>query len=535
MDETDELRQRLAKLESFSCNDCFTGIDIDLRQLTTLENFVVKWGSLTAQNRQKIAKNYENISAAVMHIGGTQDKEIYMVICPKDLEIEADRILRSVDFIKLDPAVEYFDYPDKMQKMITKVKREIKARLKHLDEISNDYIEHYREDLNRCFSRVTMETKLEKVKEKIAATKHFVYVSAWVPEISKISIENYFESYEDRIILTFREIKSLDSSVKIPTRLKNNIAFRPFEELVKMYGIPSYDELDPTLFFALSYMMLFGAMFGDFGQGLVIFFAGWIFANKKNKAYGGILVRLGIASMVFGLIYDSFFGYEHVISKYFPQFKYFRPIDNINTVLMLSIGVGIVLLVMSFLFSIFNKLSRSDWQEGLFGRNGIAGLTLFLSVLLLVLDKALGITYVPGWLLVALAIVGVVLIVVREPLANLMTGHRPLYHERIGEYYVESGFDIFETFLSLLSNSVSFIRVGAFALNHVGLFIAFHTMAHIIGTLAGNIAMFIIGNLMVIFLEGLIVFIQGLRLVYYEMFSKYYKGEGILFEPDDIL
>ena len=99
---------------------------------------------------------------------------------------------------------------------------------------------------------------------------------------------------------------------------------------------------------------------------------------------------------------------------------------------------------------------------------------------------------------------------------------------------MESGFDIFETFLSLLSNSISFIRVGAFALNHVGLFIAFHTMAHIIGSFAGNVSMFILGNLMVIFLEGLIVLIQGLRLIYYEMFSKYYKGEGILFKPEFI-
>lgn len=120
-------------------------------------------------------------------------------------------------------------------------------------------------------------------------------------------------------------------------------------------------------------------------------------------------------------------------------------------------------------------------------------------------------------------------IVFREPVTNLILKHRPLYHETPTEYYVESGFDILETFLSLLSNSVSFIRVGAFALNHVGLFIAFHTMASIIGGVTGNISMFIIGNLMVIFLEGLIVFIQGLRLVYYEMFSKYYTGEGIEF------
>jgi V/A-type H+-transporting ATPase subunit I len=99
---------------------------------------------------------------------------------------------------------------------------------------------------------------------------------------------------------------------------------------------------------------------------------------------------------------------------------------------------------------------------------------------------------------------------------------------------VEGIFNLFETFLGMISNTASFIRVGAFALNHVGLFIAFHTLANMIGSTAGNITMFILGNVIVLALEGLVVFIQGLRLFYYELFSKYYTGDGILFTPDKI-
>ncbi len=210
---------------------------------------------------------------------------------------------------------------------------------------------------------------------------------------------------------------------------------------------------------------------------------------------------------------------------------FLRPIENINTVLMSSIIIGLVLLLISFGYSIFNKLKIKDIKEGVFGRNGMAGLLLYTSLLGIVYGN-----FQPEFagyssVLTPLAVISVAFIVFREPLANYLTGHRPLHHESLSEYYVESGFDILETFLSMLSNSISFIRVGAFALNHVGLFIAFHTMASIIGTLAGDISMFIIGNLIVIFLEGLIVFIQGLRLVYYELFSKYYTGEGIPFEP----
>ena len=123
------------------------------------------------------------------------------------------------------------------------------------------------------------------------------------------------------------------------------------------------------------------------------------------------------------------------------------------------------------------------------------------------------------------------LIVIREPLANKILNKSHLYEDEVSAYYVESGFNIIETILSLASNTISFIRVGAFSLNHVGLFLAFKTMAQMAhGGISGFIIL-IIGNIVVIGLEGLIVFIQGLRLQYYELFGKYFKGEGIEFNP----
>ena len=126
------------------------------------------------------------------------------------------------------------------------------------------------------------------------------------------------------------------------------------------------------------------------------------------------------------------------------------------------------------------------------------------------------------------------LLLVKQPLSNKLLGNTQLFDEAQSAYYVEGVFNLFETFLGMISNTASFIRIGAFALNHVGLFIAFHTLAEMIGTTTGNIAMFLLGNIIIIALEGLVVFIQGLRLFYYELFSKYYSGDGILFTPDKI-
>ncbi len=208
----------------------------------------------------------------------------------------------------------------------------------------------------------------------------------------------------------------------------------------------------------------------------------------------------------------------------------FREINRVSIIYGL-VFVGIFLLLISFAYSILNKLRIGDFKEGWFGRNGIAGLILYLTLIQAVLKTALDTPGLPVTLSILLVLACVGAIIGREPLTNLIKNVRPLHHEKLSEYYVESGFDILETFLSLLSNSISFIRVGAFALNHVGLFIAFHTMGKLIGNLGGEILMFFLGNLIVIFLEGLIVMIQGLRLMYYELFSKYYSGDGEAFDP----
>jgi len=121
--------------------------------------------------------------------------------------------------------------------------------------------------------------------------------------------------------------------------------------------------------------------------------------------------------------------------------------------------------------------------------------------------------------------------VFKQPLANKLIHADKLYQKSPANYYIEEGFGVIETLLSIISNTLSFIRVGAFALNHVGLYIAFATMARMMTTSWGSLAILVLGNIIIIALEGLIVFIQALRLEYYELFTKYFRGDGIEYVP----
>lgn len=520
--------EELDKIEEFDSHiHHLKRTNVDLSALNNLNFFSFKIGILSKENMNRLKKNYENISAIVLHIGSNSIGEVYLVVSPKDLETETNRILHSVNFHELDIPKEFLGTPEETVINIENKVKENKLKLEVVNEKLEELKEKYSNAVARAYSRLRFEEEIVKIKKETACTNSYFYLSGWVPARDKKRIESRFKKYGHIVLIMFKDVSEVHKYIIPPTKLKNSKLTRPFESLVKMYGMPSYNELDPTLFLSITYMLLFGTMFGDVGQGLILFLAGLYFGKKnKESPYGGILTRLGLSSIIFGFLYGSIFGFEHIIPALLVH-----PIEHIDFMLIGSIAIGIIMLVASFGYSIVNRIKQKDMKEGVFGRNGLNGLIFYLSLLGVIANIALGREIVPTRILYTILPISLVIIVVREPLANLILKKRPLYHEEVSSYYIESSFDIFETLLSMMSNTISFIRVGAFALNHVGLFIAFQTMAKLMNNFAGSIIIFLIGNIIIICLEGLIVFIQGLRLQYYELFSKYYRGEGIEFKP----
>lgn len=531
--EVIQINQRIEEIENLKVFECIKNIDIDMKELANLNYFTLKFGFLTREKAKRISQNYDNIKAIVLHVGTFEEKEVYLILSPKSLDVEMGRILRSTNFVEIELNNTFLGTPKQMIEYNKNELAKYLQRLEDIQETTRNDIKEKSELMDMLYSKLIMESRIDQVRTKVAVTENFAYLSSWIPE-GFIDRLNHALQKPPEMLVSYKKSSEVSTNIPVPTFLKNNAFFKPFEMLVNMYGVPSFNEADPTKFFGIAYVLLFGAMFGDLGQGMVIVLAGILMRKKVNADFSGILTRIGMGSMIFGVIYDSFFGYENVISSILPLPIYLRPMENINTMLIASILLGIILVFISYAYSIVNKLRLGDLEEGVFGRNGINGVVLLTSILLLVLKQMAGISVVPSSLLFVLIIICVILLVLKQPLSNKIRNEERLYEENAGEYYIESGFNLFETFLSIISNTISFIRVGAFALNHVGLFIAFHTLANMIGNTGGNIAMFFLGNIIIIGLEGLVVFIQGLRLFYYELFSKYYTGDGILFTPDKL-
>lgn len=310
-------------------------------------------------------------------------------------------------------------------------------------------------------------------------------------------------------------------SSKPPTKLKNPKILKPFEMFVEMYGLPAYNEMDPTLFIALTYTFMFGVMFGDVGQGACLVVGGFLLYRIKKMRLAGIVAVAGVWSVIFGFMYGSFFGFEEAIPA-----LWMKPMDNIMTTLMLAIGFGAALILVAMVLNMVNAVRAKEYGRLLFNQSGLAGLVCYGFVVLCALLFATG-HGLPATVLIGVAVgVPLVAILLKEPLGHLVEHKGHIFPEGSKVmFFVEALVEGFDVVLSYATNTISFVRVGAFALSHAG-------MMGVVMTLAGlekgnpNWIVIILGNILVAGLEGLVVGIQVLRLEYYEMFSRFYTGNG---------
>ncbi len=519
-------RRELSELEGYI--SCIKNADFNLKEAIDMKYINVKFGRLTKYSMERLKKNYENISAIAFKLKQDNENVTCMFLIPVPVEIEVERVLVSLGFNELKVNVSYDGTPaqwlSEMEQRDTQIAGEIEGLRAELDGLKKKY----GDDVEGFYSKLMMEYKIEELKSYIACTNEFFYLTGWVPRYKKKTLSQFLEEYEDNLIIVYKDASDIQTGIAPPTCLKNSYITRPFEAVVRLYGIPSYKELDPTAFLGISYMLLFGAMFGDMGQGLVLFIIGEILMRLKHRPnLGGVFARLGISSTVFGLLYGSVFGFEDIIEAVLV-----RPMDSINDMLIGTVIFGVALLIIGYVFSLINAYRAKDFENGIFDKNGAAGMLFYILLLYLVVGE-LGFVklIIPAGALIIVLIVLMALILFKEPLSHALKGIRPLYNEKASDYYIEGGFGVIETLLSLFSNTVSFVRVGAFAINHVGLFMAFETLSKMASNGVASALVLILGNIVIIGLEGLIVFIQGLRLEYYELFSKYFTGDGYEYNP----
>jgi len=333
-----------------------------------------------------------------------------------------------------------------------------------------------------------------------------------------------------------------ENDPEIPTLLENPRLLKPFEMLVAGYGYPGYREIEPTPLVAASFLLMFGVMFGDVGQGAVIAAAGVALSRRARseglRDFGTLLWMCGAVAMLSGWVYGSVFGVERAIPR--PWGGWFAldvtNIESIKPLLIATVGLGVVMMTLGVVLNLVNRIRARDYFALVIDKFGIVGFIFYWGVLGLGLRALVWEAGPPNaWEVVALVFLPLLVLFFREPLHYLMTRRDHVGKPHLFAGLMEGFVDILETVSAYAANTVSFVRVGAFALAHAALCVAVFAIERMARQAPGgplwSLLVVVLGNALVIGLEGLVVSIQAMRLEYYEFFSKFFSGRGKAYRP----
>ncbi|MGI5896780.1 MAG: V-type ATP synthase subunit I [Oscillospiraceae bacterium] len=456
---------------------------------------------------------------------------------PTVLKDDIDEIFRTLFFQRIRIPDYAHQTPDVAIINIGKMLEDYKRELKKADEEFKKLAVESRTVLRQMFSVLKFDSDSFELRKYVAVRNNQFVLVGFIPQKMSKAFIRLFDNIPSCDCVARED--NADPRLTPPVKLKNNWFTRPFEMFVTMYGLPEYGGFDPTPLVAYTYCFLFGMMFGDLGQGLLLSVIGLLMWRFKKMMLGRILARIGIFSALFGTAYGSVFGMEHLLDPLFMNIfglpgkpiEVFNP-ETTNNLLLIAIGIGAVLITVSIVINIVLGLKKKDYERSVFGHNGIAGLVFYVSVIgAAALLMIFGVNVLNPVFIILCIVIPLLLIFLREPLSKWMAKKKDLKPEDgVGGFIITNFFELFENVLSYITNTVSFLRVGGFVLSHAGMMAVVLTLMEMIGGV-GSPIVFVIGNLFVMAMEGLIVGIQVLRLEFYEIFSRFYEGDGKEFRP----
>ena len=418
------------------------------------------------------------------------------IFCPEEDETAVSHALHTFKAVEI-PAVYFSDRAFASQQQNEKLLRKEKTAL----------ADAFGEELQQMENRLYAMQALERAGSALREHDNGLLLEGWIPQQSaKTFVPDIRHA---AVTLTAAEGEA-------PVLLQTPPSLKPFETLISSFACPRYGEVNPVVPFAFSFLLLFGIMFGDVGHGLILALVGWL-VKKRSPLYadlGQIYYLSGIASAFFGLLYGSVFGVHHLL----PHLL-FTPIENIHATIVFSIGIGVFIITFSFFLHIVTAVKRREASLLFISEGSILWLLVYwftIGILVKSLVQHLDITYEA--IILALLLLGIFVLMIRKTREK-----------------TQAVIDLIREFMDTITNTVSFLRVGAFAMAHGALFMAVFSIAQIISESHGESFFYwisiIVGNSVIIVLEGVVVAIQTLRLEYYEFFKRFFKGGGLPYQP----
>lgn len=544
--EAERLKSAYEEAKSFS------NLKVNFSELDHLSFLSLKIGKIDPKDFDEL-KFAVGDRAAIIPLG--DDKSKILAASSKKARFSLDSELKNYGFVPLEIPENFKGVPDEVLIGLRKQVDDTQKSYKDLEEEKRNMAKTHEEILQKLLASFTIGAEITETQNSLESTSLVYRITGWIPESYTHDMMKELDRLtEGRTAIKIyqpREVPAVvNGTEKVPVRLKHGKLVGAFERMIFSYGSPVYGSIDPTPFVALFFTVLFGIMFGDAGQGLVFLLLGILMSAKVIKVGGWnkfapIFMAIGCSSMIMGLLNGEFFGNETILAPFGrfvtglfgePRDKILRlmPDGGMASVIRMfiffgvTVGVGFVINSVGLIINIINNFLLGKPGKAIFGKNGISGSVFFWYVVVMAIRiAAFGHKIsVFDWV-----VIGVTLFLTGfcGPLERIIEGKRPVFENGLFAAVIEAVVEILETLISYLSNSISFVRVGAFGLAHAVLGYIILTLSELAGP--GYLAVMIVGNAVVIVLEGMIVAIQVIRLQYYEFFSKFFNETGREFAP----
>lgn len=515
----------------------FTELNYSLREILGFKFIKFRFGRVTREYYDKI-NNYVYDTIDTVMFKCLEDPEYVWIVyfVPDKLSEKIDAIYASMHFERVFLPDEYEGTPLEAEHVLADRIQALEVQEREAQETVKTILEEKKEELTGAWIRLERFGVNFDVRKLAACTMHasnnFYILCGWMTERDARAFRKEIEEDADTFCILEDNRGNITSTP--PTKMKNPGLFKPFEMYVEMYGLPSYNEIDPTVLIGITYSVLFGFMFGDAGQGLCLLIGGFLLYRLKKVRLAGIISCCGFFSVIFGLLFGSIFGFEDIIDA-----LWLRPqeamtdlpfIGRLNTVFVAAIAIGMGIILLCMILNIINSVRAHDTEKIWFDTNGAAGLVFYAALASVIVLYMSGNPLPATAVLVVMFLIPLAVMFFKEPLTAMVEKKAKKLHGGVGMFITQGIFELFEVLLSYFSNTLSFVRVGAFAVSHAAMM---QVVLMLAGAEAGdpNWGVIIGGNLFVCGMEGLIVGIQVLRLEYYELFSRFYRGSGRAFEP----
>ncbi len=508
-----EARSHLAALEDTLAK--LERLNVDLAHLLRTESLLtVNIGSMPAAGFKRLSEALAMAGHLVSRFDQADDQVFAVIAGPRAHRDEVQGLLGQAGWHEMAVPDELRARPQDARAWLAAERARLDGEYGAACEAREKLRDQFGSRLHEARLRLALARPLaEAAPVGVRASGGLAMLTGWIPKRELGRLRAMLEArFHGRTWLDARE-PAADEMAEVPSLVRYPGLLRPFAPLVKSYGVPRYGEFDPTLPFAITYLLLFGAMFGDIGHGAVIM----VLAAALHRRLGRLAwvgIAAGAVSMLFGFFYGSVFGYENLVEP-----RWLSPLRDPIRVLAIAVGFGVGFIAFTLLANARNKFAAGRPGEALFDSSGLAGLAFYLGAVGSVASFAgLADLVQPA---AALAVTGIIAVAAFR------------WHESptaLGERILVTAIETLETGINLFANTLSFMRVAAFSLNHVALALAVFTLAGGLGT-AGHALTIVLGNAVIIVLEGGIVAIQALRLMYYEGFSRFFSGDGTEFVP----